>query len=254
MAKPTAEKVIKFAKSFVRNAPYKPPNRFTRWFGFGEKSVPYCAIFVYYCIAKAGGKELMSGCSNKAYCPTIYNWGKNKGYLFPRTVKAKQGDLALFDWQKDGVCDHIGFVISDMGGGYVRTVEGNTSNVNNSNGGCVQIRQRRKSDIKGFVRLPYSKNLAKAKPPKGNISTDEVPKPKPNVKTKYRKIDRVYRVLPSSGLNVRKSPGGTVLKALPQNAEIRCTLSDRKGWLYCPAHKGWVCFSNSAGKYLKWIR
>lgn len=239
MAKPTAEKVIKFAKSFVRNTPYKPPNRFTRWFGFGEQPVPYCAIFVYYCLAKSGGKELMRGCSNKAYCPTIYNWGKNKGYLFPRTARAKRGDLALFDWQQDSVCDHIGFVINDMGGEYVRTVEGNTSNVNNSNGGCVQIRQRRKSDIKGFVRLPYG--------------TDETSKPKARAKIKYRKIDRVYRVLPASGLNVRKSPGGTVIKTLPQNTEIRCTLSDRKGWLYCPAHKGWVCFSNSAGKYLKWI-
>lgn len=80
------------------------------------------------------------------------------------------------------------------------------------------------------------------------------PAEKPKKKAKYRKIDRVYRVLPTAGLNVRKSPNGTVLKALPQNAEIRCTLSDRKGWLYCPKYKGWVCFSNSAGKYLKWIR
>lgn len=80
------------------------------------------------------------------------------------------------------------------------------------------------------------------------------PAEKPKKEAKYRKIDRVYRVLPTAGLNVRKSPNGTVLKALPQNAEIRCTLSDRKGWLYCPKYKGWVCFSDKHGKYLKWIR
>lgn len=99
----------------------------------------------------------MSGCSNKAYCPTIWNWGKKKGYAHGSGSKAKLGDLVLFDWQKDGVCDHIGFVIKDNGNGTVTTVEGNTSNTNNGNGGCVQIRTRSKTIIKGFVRLPYAK-------------------------------------------------------------------------------------------------
>lgn len=154
---PTAKKVIAYAKKYVRKAPYRSPNAFTRWYGFGGQAVSWCAIFVYYCLAHTGGKTLMSGCSNKAYCPTIWNWGKKKGYAHGSGSQARLGDLVLFDWQKDGVCDHIGFVIKDNGNGTVTTVEGNTSNTNNGNGGCVQIRTRNKSIIKGFIRLPYEK-------------------------------------------------------------------------------------------------
>lgn len=174
MAIPTSTKVINYAKKFVRSAKYGSPNQFTRWYGFGGQAVPWCAVFVYYCLAHTGGKTLMSGCKNKAYCPTIWNWGKAKGYAHGSGSKAIKGDLVLFDWQKDGVCDHIGFVIKDNGNGTVQTVEGNTSNTNNGNGGCVQIRTRSKNLIKGYVRLPYAKSTktkATAKSKKGYSGT-----------------------------------------------------------------------------------
>ena len=155
MSRPTASKVIKYAKKLVRSARYGSPNLFTRWYYGNNTTAPWCAIFVYYCLAHTGGKELMKGCANKAYCPTIWNWGKKKGYTVSANGKAKLGDLVLFDWNKDSVCDHIGFVISDKGNS-VETLEGNTSSGNNSNGGCVQYRLRSKTLIKGYVRLPYT--------------------------------------------------------------------------------------------------
>lgn len=153
MSKPTANAVLKYAKSFVRSAKYGSPNKFTKWFYGNNTTAPWCAIFVYYCLAHTGGKELMSGCANKAYCPTIWNWGKAKKY---NKTSPKAGDLVLFDWEKDNVCDHIGFVIKDNGNGTIQTVEGNTSNTSNGNGGCVQIRTRNKSLVKGYIRLPYA--------------------------------------------------------------------------------------------------
>lgn len=153
---PTASQVVTYAKKYVRSAKYGSPNAFTKWYGFGNQAVAWCAIFVYYCLAHCGGANLMAGCKNKAYCPTIWNWAKAKGYAHSSSSTAKMGDLVLFDWQKDGVCDHIGFVIKDLGNGKVQTVEGNTSNTSNGNGGCVQIRTRTKSVIKGFIRLPYA--------------------------------------------------------------------------------------------------
>lgn len=155
--KPTSNDVINYAKKFVRKASYGSPNQFTRWYYGNNTAAPWCAIFVYFCLSQTGGKELMTGCANKAYVPTIWNWGKAKGYTRGGTSQAYLGDLVIFDWQKDGVADHIGFVIKDNGNGYVTTVEGNTSNTNNGNGGCVQIRTRSKSLIKGYVRLPYNK-------------------------------------------------------------------------------------------------
>lgn len=161
MSKPTATAVVNYAKKFVRSKPYKAPNMFTKWFYGNNTVAPWCAIFVYYCLAHTGGKDLMKGCPNKAYCPTIWNWAKSKGYTETRHSKAKAGDLVLFDWNKDKVCDHVGFVIKDNGDDTITTVEGNTSNTNNSNGSCVQIRHRSKSVVKGFVRLPYAKPKAK---------------------------------------------------------------------------------------------
>lgn len=174
MSIPTASKVVNYAKKYVRSAKYGSPNKFTKWYGFGGQAVPWCAIFVYYCLCQTGGKTLMAGCSNKAYCPTIWNWAKKKGYTKPSSATAKKGDLVLFDWEKDGVCDHIGFIIKDNGNGTVQTVEGNTSNTNNGNGGCVQIRERSKSLIKGYVRLPYAKAKKSAK--KGKRYSGAFPK------------------------------------------------------------------------------
>lgn len=160
---PTANQVVTYAKKWVRTAPYGSPNLFSRWFGFGNQVVAWCAVFVYYCLAQTGGKNLMAGCANKAYCPTIWNWGVAKGYSVNKWGTAKEGDLVLFDWELDGVCDHIGFIIKDNGNGTVTTVEGNTSNVSNGNGGCVQIRTRSKNVIKGYLRLPYRKTASSSK-------------------------------------------------------------------------------------------
>ena len=151
---PTADKVIARAKKGVKRGSYGSPNKFSRWFGFGNQVVAWCAIYVYYILCATGGKSLMAGCSNKAYCPSVWNWAKNKGYT---RTSPKKGDLVLYDWEKDGVCDHIGFVIKDLGNGYIQTIEGNTSNTSNGNGGCIQIRTRSKSLVKGYVRLPYAK-------------------------------------------------------------------------------------------------
>jgi surface antigen len=147
----TANQAISKAKSFVRKEPYGSTNKFNKWYGLYPCA--WCAIFVYYVLSACGGKRLEEGCSNKAYCPSIWAWAKAKGYA--RTSGPKKGDLVLYDWQKDGVCDHIGFVICDNGNGTITTVEGNTSNTSNGNGGCVQVRVRAKSLVKGYVRLPY---------------------------------------------------------------------------------------------------
>lgn len=165
MSKPTAKQVTDYSKKFVRKAPYGSPNTFTRWFYGDNRVAPFCAIFVYYCLAHTGGKYLMEGCSNKAYVPTIYNWAKAKGYFITSGSKAKLGDLCIFDWNKDNVADHIGFIIKDNGN-EVETLEGNTDN------GRVAYRTRSKGLIKGYVRLPY----ATAAAPKKKKSIDQIAK------------------------------------------------------------------------------
>lgn len=151
----TAKKVLKIEKSYVKAAPYGPYNIFNN-----QNGQPWCAYFQHYCLNKAS-KELgdwFNTCSNYAYVPTIYAWAKANGIF---TRNGKPGDLVLFDWNSNKSPDHIGMLIKKQGGVYV-TVEGNTSNVSQGNGNCVQIRYREAKWILGFVRPPYKKAKKKA--------------------------------------------------------------------------------------------
>jgi hypothetical protein len=68
--------------------------------------------------------------------------------------QARAGDLVCFDWDNDGIADHIGFVTGPVDPhGNFPTLEGNTSEGNNSNGGQVQDRVRNVSAVECFVRI-----------------------------------------------------------------------------------------------------
>ena len=60
-------------------------------------------------------------------------------------VNAQRGDVVLFDWDNDGRTDHVGIVEANLGGGWLQTIEGNTSPSNagsQSAGNGVYRRQR----------------------------------------------------------------------------------------------------------------
>lgn len=229
MSRPTASKVIKYAEKWIRRSPYGSPNIFTKWYYGNNTTAPWCAIFVYYCLAHCGGKELMSGCKNKAYVPTVYNWAKAKGYL---KKTGKKGDLVIFDWQKDGVADHEGFIVKDNDDGTVTTIEGNTSSTSNGNGGCCQRRVRSKKLIKAYVRLPYAKATKKASSKK-----------------------KTGKVIAKAGLNVRAGAGTKyrVLKTLKKGTRVTCYGVIKKGkqtWWKIGKGK-YVCAINNKVKYIK---
>ena len=70
--------------------------------------------------------------------------------------QAKAGDVVLFDWDNDGIADHVGIVnVSPMKATKFTTIEGNTSGTNPSDGGMVAHMTRRVSDVIGFVRVNY---------------------------------------------------------------------------------------------------
>ena len=64
--------------------------------------------------------------ANNAYCPTIVNWFKDAGQWGDRTfTDLVPGDTIFFDWEGDGISDHIGIVIG-RDQSTVYTVEGNS--------------------------------------------------------------------------------------------------------------------------------
>lgn len=139
----------------------EPGTVFGRWYAklvddpyFGESGIPYCAMFVSYCLNWAGFEA--AGLPG-AYVPWILSANSDAGRLVANE-DAQPGDLVMFDWQGDGVADHIGIVEENHPDeGWMQTIEGNTSPGNGgsqSNGGGVYRRARNYSSIIGVAR-PY---------------------------------------------------------------------------------------------------
>lgn len=115
---------------------------------------PYCACFVSWVMSKAGVKA--SGIP-AAYCPYICRDGRNAGKTVSK-YSAEPGDIVLFDWNGDGLSDHVGLVESNQGS-YLQTIEGNT------NGGVVARRTRYFSGVCHVIRPDYSNHEKKSDGP-----------------------------------------------------------------------------------------
>lgn len=139
----------------------EPGTVFGRWYAdlvgnsyFGESGVPYCAMFASYCLNWAGVEA--AGLPG-SYVPWILSANSDAGRLVANE-DAQPGDLVMFDWQGDGVADHIGIVEENHADeGWMQTIEGNTSSGSGgsqSNGGGVYRRARNYGSIIGVAR-PY---------------------------------------------------------------------------------------------------
>ena len=160
----SADDVLNVARGQIGYSRWSDPEPGTiygRWFAsvtgdsyYGESGVPYCAMFASWCFCQAGATF---PAYPSAYCPDIVNAAYAEGRT-PYNEDAQPGDLVLFDWGGDGVADHVGIVESNHPeGGYMTTIEGNTSSGDagsQSNGGGVYRRERPYSSIRCICR-PY---------------------------------------------------------------------------------------------------
>lgn len=125
---------------------------FSNWYGI---TGPWCAMFVTYCMVQVKSKAWKQH-ERYAYCPYILEDAKyNRNYLrLIPTVDAKAGDVVLYDWDNDGIADHVGIVqVAPMKAKTFVAIEGNTSGTNPSDGGMVAVMTRNVSDVIGFVRV-----------------------------------------------------------------------------------------------------
>ena len=162
---PTVNDVLYCAQQWIGYSRWTDPEEgtvFGRWYAekvgdsyYGASGVPYCAMFVSYCLDWAGvSAEGIPG----AYVPWILSANSEAGCLV-YNEDAQPGDLVMFDWGGDGVADHIGIVEENHPDeGWMQTIEGNTSSGNSgsqSNGGGVYRRARNYSSIIGVARPNY---------------------------------------------------------------------------------------------------
>jgi hypothetical protein len=119
---------------------------------------PWCAMFVTWCYVQAGSKMFLRG-SRYAYVPYLQNAIKH-GYYGFREVhfsEAKRGDIVTFDWDRNGVPDHVGLFDrwANSSHSAFYTIEGNTALNNNSNGGQVMRRYRYVYQVGCFGRQEH---------------------------------------------------------------------------------------------------
>ncbi|SDT85693.1 CHAP domain-containing protein [Schaalia radingae] len=134
---------------------------------FAASGVPYCDMFVTWCLRRAG----ITG-FDSAYVPGRVNTARAHGWLVLRE-DAQPGDLVCFDWDDDGEADHIGIVEVKYVWSY-QTIEGNTSTGSygsQSNGGVVARRVRSFDTVCAVIRPPYSAP-ARSVVPEGTLAVD----------------------------------------------------------------------------------
>ena len=152
--KPLGEAALAVAKQYVgvkENPPDSNRVMFSEWYGI---TGPWCAMFVTFCFVKAGSKAFERA-KRWAYCPYMLQDARQNrnGLTVVEHAQVRTGDVCLFSWNRDGVANHVGIVVTPPGKGTVFTsIEGNTSDSSDSDGGEVMIRQRSSYYVIAFVR------------------------------------------------------------------------------------------------------
>ena len=176
----TANDVLNKARGEIGYSRWTDPEKGTkygRWYAkkmnssyYGESGVPYCAMFVSWVFDQVG--QTAPGLPG-AYCPWIVTAGRNAVQTVA-TKNATAGDIVLFDWEGDGVSDHVGIVESNNGS-YLTCIEGNTTGTNGKDGG-VNRRTRAYSTVICIIRPKYGTavNTPPAGTSSGKKSVDEV--------------------------------------------------------------------------------
>ncbi len=122
---------------------------------------PWCAFAVMLAALRHDSKTatygLRQGKFNALYTPDIlYHAGRNNyGMRVVGASQAKPGDFVMINFPGgDPRVDHIGMVTKAPAGGWVETVEGNTSAAGSQdNGGAVLRKNRPLSVVSAFIRF-----------------------------------------------------------------------------------------------------
>jgi hypothetical protein len=127
-------------------------SHFGEWYGMNYQ--PWCAMAVtHWFEVEGGGSPSFARGSAYSYCPYVLHDAQADRGGLSVTTSPIPGDVVLFDWDHDGAPDHIG-IFEDGDSGSFKSIEGNTSTSNNSNGGEVMRRTRKATDAKiTFVRV-----------------------------------------------------------------------------------------------------
>lgn len=98
--------------------------RFRKFAGLPSGSA-WCNAFVDYVANEGGCSKLYFNGKKETYCPHSIKWCKSNLAQIPLYLSVPM-DIVYFDWEKNGVPNHIGFVRHRKSTGSILTIEGNT--------------------------------------------------------------------------------------------------------------------------------
>jgi len=156
-AEPLREKAFKQAEADL-GMKESPPNSnrcpiTARWGMIG----PWCQMAVSCWYLDAGSKAFRLHV-DWAYVPYFLGQAVSGHGGIALTSDPKRGDAVCFDWEQNGLPDHVGLFDAWVTKGQTfKTIEGNTATGNDSNGGQVMRRDRSIGQVasrgRGFVHV-----------------------------------------------------------------------------------------------------
>ena len=118
----SSEQIVNVALSQVGNIGGQP---YWSWYGFNSR-VEWCACFVSWCANECG--YIDTGVIPKFAGVVLgIDWFKARGQWADSSIEPASGSIIFFDWQQDGLPDHVG-IVEKCENGIIYTIEGNSLN------------------------------------------------------------------------------------------------------------------------------
>ena len=124
--------------------------KYGEWYGLNGQ--PWCMMAVQYWFYKAGVKLPV----RTASCGALMRSAQSAGQWVESDYKP--GDVVIYDFPGGAKTDHCG-IVEAVDGTYISAIEGNTSSASDADGGAVERRARKFSQIVGAVRPSYDKEV-----------------------------------------------------------------------------------------------
>lgn len=154
----TVSELLDIARKQIGVKEY-PPNsnnvRYNTWYYGREvsgRAYPWCAVFSAWVFDQAKVKLPI----RTASCGALMRAAQSAGCWV--TGDYRPGDVVIYDFPGGAKTDHCG-IVEAVDGTYISAIEGNTSSSSDADGGAVERRARKFSQIVGAVRPSYDKEV-----------------------------------------------------------------------------------------------
>lgn len=154
----TAEKILEIARGEIGTKEFPANSNRVKYNNayYGREvsgsNYAWCAAFVWWVFREAGASELFYGGGKTAYCPSLKSYHKKQAV----SGDYRPGDVIFFNFSGKKNAAHVG-ICESWDGSSITTIDGNTGNGNEANGGAVMRRKRAKKYIVGAYRPAYAK-------------------------------------------------------------------------------------------------